>query len=289
MLRVMTFNILHDSVRNLSPAWKTRRPLVTATIQSADADVVLLQEVSPRQLEDLVLDLPEYEVVPGAMSGGTRFPSWASSLEGIAWHILGDFVGRGEQCPILVRKGRAACLEHGSFWVSPRHDESGRPWYPLPTPHIVTWARIEVSTGLICAVYSTHLGILPWTAGHTAKALLAILDRNWSGEPQILAGDFNSLHDWPLVRSLTANRNPGPPAFRDAWLEARSEEGVGTTFHWGFGLPGPRIDYILVRPRCQIPTAMTSGAASGRAFPSDHFALTADLQLETQRDSEELV
>jgi len=276
-LRVMTFNILHDSVRNLSSAWKPRRPIVTATIRSADADVVLLQEVSQRQLEDLLLDLPEYEFIPGAVSGRTRFPSWASSLEGVAWHILGDFVGRGEQCPILVRKGRAACLDQGSFWVSPQHDESGRAWYRSPTPHIVTWARIEFSSGLICAVYNTHLGLLPWTAGHTAKALLGVLNRDWSAEPQILAGDFNSLHAWPTVRSLTANRNAGPPAFRDAWLEARSRVGSGQTFHWGSGLRGPRIDYILVRPGWPILRAMTSGAATGGVFPSDHFALIADL------------
>ncbi|HMC81683.1 MAG TPA: endonuclease/exonuclease/phosphatase family protein, partial [Candidatus Polarisedimenticolia bacterium] len=101
--------------------------------------------------------------------------------------------------------------------------------------------------------------------------------------PQILAGDFNSLHAWPMLQSLTAERNGGPPAFRDAWLEAKQRVGTGQTFHWSFGLPGPRIDYILVRPRCVIASVTTAGAPTGGVFPSDHFALIADLDL-SRRD-----
>ena len=278
-LRVMTYNILHDAVRNLSGSWIARRPLVAATIRSADPDVALLQEVSPRQLEHLTSDLPEYELLEGESSEGTRFPRWAAPLEGTAWHILGDFISRGEQCPILIRKGRVSCIEHDTFWVSPRHKESWTEWLRSPSPHIVTWARIETKSGVACAVYSTHLGILPWSAARTAKALLAALDRDWREEPQILAGDFNSLRGWPLLRALLVNGTAGPPAFHDAWPEALIRVGTGTTFHWGFGWRGPRLDYMLVRPQPTIVRAETVGYRTGGIFPSDHLALVVDLEL----------
>ncbi len=277
-LRVMTFNILHDSVRNFTPAWARRRPLVAETIRSARPDVACLQEVSGRQLEDLAHELPEYEFLQGADSGATRVPAWVLGVAGIARLVLGDFFDRGELCPILLRKGRVSCVQHGSLWVSP-HGESSEPVLEQsPTPHVVSWARVEVGSGANFAIYNTHRGLLPWTEARVATRLLAALDGGWD-VPQILVGDFNSPAAWPLMRSLTAKRPGNLPAFRDAWLEAKVREGAGQTFHWGFGLPGLRLDYILVRPQCLVSHARLSEARIGGIFASDHFALVAELEL----------
>ena len=270
VLRIMTFNILHVAVRNFSPSWEIRRPAVAETIRTARPDVACLQEVSSRQLGDLALDLPEYEVLPGVASGGTPLPPWAAGFVPLVRFVLGDYFDKGELCPILLRKGSAVCVEHGIFWLCP---------YAGPrTPHVVNWARIEVPSGFAW-IYNTHLGLLPWMAGRMAGELLTAMNRDWNGEPQILVGDFNSPPAGPLLRALTAGDDTNPATLHDAWLEARLRQGTGQTFHWGFGLPGPRIDYILVRPRLPVPTAMTAGAATGGVFPSDHFALIADLDL----------
>jgi endonuclease/exonuclease/phosphatase family metal-dependent hydrolase len=278
-LRVMTFNILHDSVRNLTAPWSRRRPFVTETIRSARPDIACLQEVSHRQLEDLALDLAEYEFFQGAESGATTLPHLVSGLGGIARSIFGDFFERGELCPILLLKGHVACVQRGTFWLSPRYEGSKPPRGLLPTPHVANWVRVEVRPGLLCAVYNTHLGLLPWTGRRTANQLLAALDRDWNAEPQILAGDFNSPPSGTLLRTLAASRGTDLPALNDAWLEAGQRVGSGRTFHWGFGLPGPRLDYILVRPRCSVLRASTVGGRMGRTFPSDHFALAAELQI----------
>jgi endonuclease/exonuclease/phosphatase family metal-dependent hydrolase len=109
--------------------------------------------------------------------------------------------------------------------------------------------------------------------------LLAIMDRDWRDEPQILVGDFNAPPSWPLVRSLTVERNGGIPPLRDAWRDAAVRTGPAGTFHWGFGLPGPRLDYILVRPRGAVSSAAVLGSRIDGIFPSDHFALVAELEL----------
>jgi len=269
-LRVMTFNVLHDRVRNFSQPWGIRRPVLAETIRSSRPDVACLQEVSPRQLQELMADLPEYEFLPGVASGGTPLPGWASVFLPLVKLVLGDYFDRGELCPILLRKGNVACAEQGIFWLHP---------YGGPrTPHVVNWARIEVPSGFAW-VYNTHLGLMPWLAGRTAGELLVAMNRDWNGEPQVLVGDFNSPPGGPLLRALTAGDDADPAILHDAWLEARQRVGTGQTFHWGFGLPGPRIDYILVRPRWPILLGRTAGAPKGGIFPSDHFALIADLDM----------
>jgi endonuclease/exonuclease/phosphatase family metal-dependent hydrolase len=281
-LRVMTLNVLHDSVRNFTRPWKDRRHLVAETIRSADPDIACLQEVSPRQLEDLGQDLPEYDVIPGTVTGATLLPGWAFVFARMIRFVFGEFLDRGELCPILLRKGRVALVQTGTQPLSPRPEGAPPPRGLIPTPHVVHWARVETRPGLTCAIHNTHLGLLPWTAQRTAAELLEILDRNWNAEPQILVGDFNALSGGRLLRSLRAGGDNGHPTLRDAWLEARERVGSGRTFHWGFGLPGPRLDYILVRPRCAVVRAMTVGGQMGHGNPSDHLALSADLELAGQ-------
>ena len=280
-LRITTFNVLHESMRNLAASWATRRPLVAETIRSIEPDVACLQEVSVRQLEDMRLDLAEYDFIEGMASGATKLPSWAPGMVPVARWILGDFYDAGELCPILLRRGRFLATQHGTFWVSQHPEGSGTFLGGTRTPHNVNWARVQDSSGQQgCFVYNTHLGLVPWTARRTAEELIGRLDRDWNHEPQILTGDFNSTPAGPVMRALLENRKGGPPTFNDAWIEARRRSGNGRTYHWGFGLPGPRLDYILVRPLCPVLNAATSSVRTGRVFASDHAAFTVSILLD---------
>src|SRR6266487_1034491 len=137
-LRVMTFNVLHSSVRSIARPWSARRPVVAETIRSIDPDVACLQEVSAMQLEDLALDLAEYEFVDGPASGPTILPTWASVLAPIARLVLGDYLETGERCPILLRKDHVTCVDQASFRVPEGRVRGGT----TPTPHIVNCARV---------------------------------------------------------------------------------------------------------------------------------------------------
>jgi hypothetical protein len=154
-LRVMTFNVLHSSVRNPIGSWRVRRPRVVRTIRAARPDIACLQEVSDLQLADLTRDLPEYEILPGAPSGATTAPRWmlllaaalaagwlalgararrarracrflrAAALTAallafaavlVARFVLGGFLDSGERCPILLLRGRVAGAARRPTW-----------------------------------------------------------------------------------------------------------------------------------------------------------------------------
>jgi endonuclease/exonuclease/phosphatase family metal-dependent hydrolase len=273
----MTFNILHDAVRNLTPPWAARRPAVVRTVRDVDPDVACLQEVSVRQLDHLKEDLPEYDFIPGVPTGLTRVPRFASGLLGLARPILGDFIDRGELCPVLVRRDRVAAAEHGSARLCFSEAGLGPAWADSPTPHVITWARLTGSRSA-ATVFNTHLGILPWNWARTARELLLLLGKDWNGESQVLAGDFNSPPGSQLLRILRSGGGDHSRAFRDAWHDANVKEGRARTFHWGFGWSGPRLDYILVRPRMSVPKAMVVEDRKAGVIPSDHAALVADLE-----------
>jgi endonuclease/exonuclease/phosphatase family metal-dependent hydrolase len=284
--RVMTFNILHDAVRNLCPPWSARRPAVVATIRAEDPDVACLQEVSVRQLEALKDDLPEYEFIRGVPTGLTRVPRFAAGLLGLARPILGDFLDRGELCPVLVRRERLAVADHGSMRMSFSQAGLGPAWADSPTPHVVTWVRLEAvgkKNGHVPTVYNTHLGVLPWNWARTAQELLHLLGHTWQGEGQILVGDFNALPNGPLLRILRSGGGDSAAAFCDSWRIAESREGGRRTFHWGFGWSGPQLDYVMVRPRMKVTKVHTVRDRVGLIFPSDHFPVTADLELNGAR------
>jgi endonuclease/exonuclease/phosphatase family metal-dependent hydrolase len=269
----MTFNILHDAVRNLTPLWAVRRPAVVRTIRDADPDIACLQEVSLRQLDHLKEDLPEYDFIPGIPTGVTRAPRLVTGLLG---PILGDFLDRGEVCPVLVRRDRVTVAQHGCARLCFSEAGLGPAWADSPTPHVVTWVRLEGFSPSV-TIYNTHLGILPWNWARTARELLLLLGRDWNGETQILVGDFNALPGGPLLRLLRNGGDDPAKAFRDAWHDAKVREGRGRTFHWGFGWPGPRLDYVMVRPTANVLKAMVIEERKDGVFPSDHFPLVADL------------
>jgi endonuclease/exonuclease/phosphatase family metal-dependent hydrolase len=263
----MTWNILHDGIWNLSAPWSARRHLVARIIRDARPDVACLQEASLRQAGDLEHDLPEYEILAGPVSGATVLRGWTAKAAPLAKAIFRDFYEAGEMCPILLRRERATPIEVGSFILD-----------DAPTPRAVNWARIRTADGADCFVSSTHLGLAPWYALRNARALVHALDRMWNGLPQILAGDFNALPQWPVVRSIVARGQSRVPPFHDAWTEASARAGRGRTYHWGFGLPGPRLDYVFVRPRGLVKSAGVAPEDVTRPFPSDHMPVLVELE-----------
>ena len=270
-LRVMTFNVLHDSVRSPLRPWAIRRPHVMETIREGEAGIVCLQEVSPRQLDDFARDLPEYEIMPGGETGGTILKGWAVLTRAPARFVLGEFFDRGERCPILVRRSLGRCVDTG--WT--RLESNRTDFAP---PHLVNWVRIELPTGRTIGVYNTHLALVRGRTRGAPRDLLDVIDRQWNGDLQVLAGDFNALPSGPVLRALTTRAENGPPPFADTWDQSESRTGGNGTFHWGLSLPGPRLDYILIRPSCRVMRTTVARRGFGRNQASDHIAVTSELR-----------
>ncbi len=147
------------------------------------------------------------------------------------------------------------------------------------TPHIVTWVRFRIrASGRTAAIHNTHLAILPGRALTGARGLRERLDRAWSGELQFLAGDFNARARGPVLRML---RTPAgdTPGFHDLWEEARARNGTPGTHDLPGGAPGPRIDYLLVRPGVAVPRAEITVPRAGAVRASDHRPVTVDVEI----------
>jgi endonuclease/exonuclease/phosphatase family metal-dependent hydrolase len=273
VLRVTTLNLLHDAVRTLAAPWSARRAPFVECIRALDPDVLCLQEVSARQLEHVRADLPGYEMVEGIATGPIVLPAWFMPIAKPAHWLLRDFFSAGEWCPILLRRGSFSCLASGSLAMPP----PSRAF----TPHAVHCVRAQSArAGEVFEIYNTHLGILPWREARTARELREVLDRHRGDAQQIVTGDFNSRPGGGLLRGLGA-QGPGPSeGFRDAWTVAERREGNGT-FHWGLGLPGPRIDHVLMRPARRVTRAWIVAPARGRGRISDHAPLTVEIDLES--------
>jgi endonuclease/exonuclease/phosphatase family metal-dependent hydrolase len=271
ILRVTTFNLLHDQIRNFSARWPERRPAAVDLIRALSPDLLCLQEVSGRQLADLAADLPDYELVAGVPTGPVRYARWFPVPLGRAW--LGDFFELGEHCPILLRRSTIARVTDGCdlepLPVRPRS---------VSTPHVVTWTCFRViATGQTASIHNTHLSILPWRTLAGARILRERLDREWTGELQLVAGDFNTRAEGPALRMLGSDSTDAP-GFRDLWRDARERIGAAGTHDLPGGFPGPRIDYVLARPAVSVLRAEVTARPGVR--PSDHRPVTVDLVLD---------
>jgi endonuclease/exonuclease/phosphatase family metal-dependent hydrolase len=270
----MTFNIAHSSVPNFLRPWEARRSHVADVIRAARADVICLQEVSERQLADLVPDLGEFECFPGPPSGATRLPHLLQPAAPLLRLVLRDFMYTGERCPIFLRKERFHSLESGTADVLPL---AGVP--STGTPHLLNWVRAADSRdGTRLVFFNTHLGLLPWRAREAARRLLAVIAREADGRFEVFTGDLNSTPRGATLRTLLLDPATGEGRYCDAWGAAQERSGPGWTFHAGLGLPGPRIDFVLVRPGTTVAGAEVVPGRVGSRFPSDHCALIAELE-----------
>jgi endonuclease/exonuclease/phosphatase family metal-dependent hydrolase len=273
-LRIVTFNIAHSSVVNLLGPWNARRALVMDVIHRARADVVCLQEVSERQHADLIEGLRDFECFSGPASGATRLPFVLQPAAPVLRLALGDFMYSGERCPIFLRRERFRSAASGAAEILPLSGASS-----TGTPHLLNRVRAEDARDATrFAFFNTHLGLLPWRAREGAGRLLDAIADAAGGRREVLTGDFNSMPRGITLRTLLFDPGTGAGRYVDAWRAARERFGPHWTFHAGFGVGGPRIDYVLVRPGTRVASAEVIPGRAGARLASDHCALVVELE-----------
>lgn len=253
-LRVMTFNIRLLTPDDGANHWDLRRDLVVRMLRSEAPDVIGTQELFKRQGDELVAQLPGYVWFGAGRRGG----------------------GDDEHMGIFYRKDRLRVLDSGNFWLSDTPAAPGsRTWGNL-YPRLVTWARFERSAdGATFTVFNTHFpyrnedGPARLRSAELIRARLAALPHN---ENLILTGDFNTTPDGDVHALLTT-------LLADAWTTAPERSGPEDTFHNFTGRPERRIDWILFRGPKVLRT-WTVTTHEDRRYPSDHFAVVAEFELE---------
>ena len=251
-LRVMTFNVSNLSSQVRPPA------LVLDIIEEADADLLLLQEISPELSEVLAETLsstyPYQELQPHERFDGmgvlSRHPFSAGALD-----TTTDRPARMQHVVVRVQ-GQVIHVVHVHFWP-PRPRILPLPYAPFP-----------ILTGLSTQVRRDEV----------TRLVNALRGHDLVTEHLVVAGDFNLSDQTPEYRQLI--RSGLTDAYRAVgWGFGHTWSVVAFTPYGGRITLPPlaliRLDYVLSSPS----VAARSIKIGTDSAVSDHAPLVADLAL----------
>jgi endonuclease/exonuclease/phosphatase family metal-dependent hydrolase len=258
--------------------WEARLELLQARLEAIAPDVIGLQEVRD---------------VPG------RVPNQAAALAGPrGWHHAfapTTTTSSGQEGLGIVSRFPIGAQEFSHLPGSTEAEGRG-----------ILSARLDGEAGGMW-VHSTHLayreheGLMREAQVQFVDEVLANHD---NGNLRVALGDFNAVPESDEIRFLTGQHTLGGRrvAYQDAWV-AVNQDRPGYTWsrandytermHWL--RRDRRLDYIFVSPVRRDRRAVVHGAAvvldapetgSGgkRLFVSDHFGVTADIQILAQSE-----
>ncbi|HZY65162.1 MAG: endonuclease/exonuclease/phosphatase family protein [Actinomycetota bacterium] len=266
-LRVMTFNIRGSHHRDGANAWKRRASLSARVIQRCAPDLIGFQEFQAGNSRFYEAHLPEYERALGP-EYENRPPR---SHNAIFWNPQ-----------------RLELLSTGGFWLSKTPEVFSGSW-GTHQKRSANWARFRTArNGTEFVHLNTHLDHKSVAARRQgARLLVRRIDELAEGKlPALVTGDFNADPDSAVYRIFTG------AGFEDAHRLAG--ETPARTFHKfqgeGFVSRRPekegRIDWVLVRGAgSELQPRKTSCRvvrdAEPPVYPSDHYPVFADLELES--------
>lgn len=251
-LRVMTFNVRFDSPDDAPDnTWTKRRPAALEIVRSCRPDVVGLQEAMAHQVEDVRAGLPEY-----AFFGRPR-----------------DLTPQGEYVPLLWLRERFDAEQSGVFWLSEDPELEASIGWDADNPRVATWAVLRDRTSKRAfLVVNTHLdrwGELARRSG--AELIITRAAERFAGLPMIVTGDMNESYGDPAMNVFAS------ALLRDSYADV-SDDAPPTIHHWGERF-SRKIDFVLVDPNWRSLSAKVVEDRPDGQWPSDHFPVTADLEL----------
>jgi endonuclease/exonuclease/phosphatase family metal-dependent hydrolase len=128
-------------------------------------------------------------------------------------------------------------------------------------------------------VYNVHLDHESQPSREKSSAMLAQRIGERSPKvPVLVTGDFNSGEQNAAVKTMM---KPDGAGLRDSFrIKYPEEKNVGTFNSFGKAAPGTeKIDYIFVEPGVVVRDAAIDRRSKEGRFPSDHFAVWANLEL----------
>lgn len=274
-LYVATYNVRGDfsSDRKSHNGWAQRCPVIVSLIRFHDFDFVGSQEVLPRQLENMLKQMPEYDCIPG---GGPM-----------------DGKSGGEYNALFYNKERFALLERGMFWLSETPDVPGSKGWDAMFSRICSWGKFEIKgsdgkkTIHVFNLHMDHRGAK--SREESAKLVLAKMRKIAGDGPAVLLGDFNVSHRAAPYAVLA-----GSGYLADCFEAAPIKYHSNGTFN-RFDLTrktDERIDHIFITKQltaeryailgdCYWIPQPGEAAAPGKGLarlPSDHFPVAAKLR-----------
>jgi endonuclease/exonuclease/phosphatase family metal-dependent hydrolase len=263
--RVMSFNIRNSRAQDGANAWPKRTELIFATIAQYGPDLIGFQEVLADQYDMLVARLPEYGFSGVARDDGDR---------------------KGEWSCVAYRKDRFTVVRKGDFWLSETPTVIGSKSWDAALTRLCSWVRLrEIGTDREYVFANTHFdhkGVI--ARQESSRVLSRELSEIARGVPAILVGDFNITEDNPAYTVLVRPSEPGALPWIDTYRALYpTRQPDESTFH-GFkgGAAGSRIDFIFHTSHFRTTAAAIDRTEQNGLWPSDHYAVTATVKLETR-------
>jgi len=257
-LRIMSFNIRMGTAADGADDWTHRRALLFDVVHDVSPHLLAVQEALRFQLDQLHASLVDYGEVGVGRDDGRR---------------------AGEYSAILYDRGRLQLLDQGTFWFSDTPAVPGSMSWGNHYPRLCSWGHFrDRASGRRFHVYNLH-----WdhesqpSRERSATLLLERIAGRGADTPVVVAGDFNAGEDNPALQALL--RDPQVP-LADTFRAVHPDAAAAGTFHGFAGATdGAKIDFILAGPEWRVNAAGIDRTARDGRYPSDHFPVTAVLQL----------
>jgi endonuclease/exonuclease/phosphatase family metal-dependent hydrolase len=251
LIRVVTWNI--HCGQDKGPPWKqfdwpARKHALRTALDKARPDILCVQEATPQQVAFLE------EALPGHRRVG----------------IGRDGDAGGEHCAIYFNRQRFEELDGNTFWLEEPIDQP-RAGSALDVKRICTWVRLRDSNGRTLRVYNTHLYLTEAPRLTAARIILAHVAAGDRADAVLLTADFNASPTVPSRRLF------GEAGLADSAERAGKPAGK-PTFHFFYGVAVECLDGILVDAHWRVATHLMLDVKPQNIFPSDHFAVLADLE-----------
>jgi endonuclease/exonuclease/phosphatase family metal-dependent hydrolase len=254
LIRVVTWNIHCGQEEGLPWKqfdWPARQHALQAALEQAQPDILCVQEATPEQVAFLEKALPLHRRVGGGRDDGKS---------------------QGEHCAICFRRQRFEELAGHTFWLEEPIDQP-RLGSAFDIKRICTWVRLrDRETGQTLRVYNTHMYL---TDAPNLTAAKIILEQIALGDPAdaiLLTADFNATPTAPSRQVFLAGKT-----LTNSAEYLGKPVGLPTFQLYGIGVSS--IDGILVGPRWQVRQHLILAVKPHDTYPSDHFAVLADLAL----------
>jgi len=264
LLKIASFNIQYDNLKDKVNTWEKRLPGVVAVFNKYQFDVVGAQEPYLSQLNDLMPQIPDYAYL------------------GI--NILGDTTGavlRRHYTPIFYKKEKLDVLDWGTFWYSETPDEAGKKGWDAYSPRICTWAKFkDKQTGREFFFFNSHFDHIGLIARRESpKLLLAKIKEKAQGYPSFATGDFNTTQHNPNYKIMNESGT-----MKDSYHVAKNIRNRNTTTFNDYK-PDPqgdnRIDHIYVslQPQVKVHSYRIITDSYKGIYPSDHFPVMIEVEI----------
>jgi endonuclease/exonuclease/phosphatase family metal-dependent hydrolase len=271
-LKVMSFNVRFShggldeakTENNWTHPDFPRRERVIRVIREYGPDILGVQEARDLQIVDLQEALPEY-----------------------GFYGLGrdDGMTAGEYAGIFFRHGRFTRIKAGSFWLSETPEKPGTTFYKAPdaVPRMASWVQLcDKKSCRRFVVLNTHWDHISDEARRKSAALIRTrLSPMCRRLPTIVMGDLNVPEDAPATKRLLGAAGADGCVFIDSYRKLYPEPSPeeATYNDWQGTTAGSRIDFILHTPRFKPTAAAIVRTRYDGHWPSDHYPVTATLQL----------